>query len=71
MLSENPKATGGGDTSGGSLKVPPQEPPTIADMGIDKKLSAHSQKIAKIEDDDFEVIIESAREKVTTKKGLR
>jgi len=32
--------------SGGSLKVPPQEPPTLAEMGIDKKLSARSQRIA-------------------------
>ena len=36
MLGGMPKATGGGDTSGGSLIVPPQEAATLADMGIDK-----------------------------------
>ena len=39
-------ATGGGDTSGGSRKAPPQEPPSLADAGIDKKLSSRAQKLA-------------------------
>ena len=33
-------ATGGGDTSSGSRVAPPQEPPTLAEAEIDKKLSS-------------------------------
>ena len=39
-------AKGGGDTSTGSRMVLVQEPPTLADVGISKKLSSMSQKLA-------------------------
>ena len=35
-------ATGGGDTSGGSRAAPPQEPPTLKEAGIDKKLPSRA-----------------------------
>ena len=47
-------AKGGGDTSTGSRKVPVQELPTLADDGIDKKLSSRAQKVAAVPEDKFE-----------------
>ena len=47
-------AKGGGDTSTGSRKVPVQEPPTLAEAGIGKKLSARFQKLAKLDEDVFQ-----------------
>ena len=38
----------------GSTKEPQDVPPTLAQAGIDKKLSARSQKIASIPEEDFE-----------------
>ncbi len=38
-------AKGGGDTSTGSRVVPVQEPATLAEAGIDKKLSSRAQKL--------------------------
>jgi len=58
-------ATGGGDTSGGSREVPPHEPPTLAEAGIDKKLSARAQKLAAIPEEEFEETISDWREKVS------
>lgn len=47
--------------------------PTLAEIGVDKKLSSHSQKVAAIPEDDFENIVdewrdslETANERVTT-----
>lgn len=57
-------ATGGGDTSGGSRKAPPQEPPTLAQAGIDKKLSSRAQKLAAVPEDQFEGMIGEWRERV-------
>lgn len=49
------------------------ERPTLADIGVDKKLSAHSQKVAAIPEAEFEGIVsdwrdtlETANERVTT-----
>ena len=66
LLAENPLNKGGRPIT--TTKVEGVSIPTLKAIGIDWKLSARSQKIAKIEDDDFEVIIESAREKVTIPK---
>ncbi len=41
-------ATGGSDTSGDFRVAPPHERPTLAEAGIDKKLSSRAQKIAAI-----------------------
>lgn len=57
-----PKATGtrsqldGRDSSGGSAVVPPEESPipTLAELGISKKESAESQRLADISDEQFE-----------------
>jgi len=53
LLAENPKATGdqhGGKKALDGSRIEPANPaPTLKQMGIDKKLSARSQKIAKIE----------------------
>ena len=46
--------TGGGNTSGGSLVAPPQAPPTLAEAGIDKKLSSRAQKLAAVPEEKFE-----------------
>lgn len=56
ILKAAPKATGtrtvGGDAkSGGSVEVPPEQPPTLSDLGISKKLSAESQRLADLPDD--------------------
>ena len=52
---------------------PVYKPPTLADAGIDKKLSSHAQKVAAIPEDEFEGIVgewretlETANERVTT-----
>jgi len=47
----------------GTSAVPQQNrTPTLADIGIDKKLSAHSQKVAAIPDAEFEGIVDDWRE---------
>lgn len=55
MLIESPKAKGsqgrlqGRDSSGGHIVSPPEaEAPTIADLGISKRLSVRAQKLAKL-----------------------
>jgi hypothetical protein len=58
-------ATGGGDTSGGTRKLPPQEPPSLADVGIDKKLSSRAQKLAAIPEETFEAMMGEWRERVS------
>jgi hypothetical protein len=56
-------ATGGGDTSGGSREAPPQEPPTLADAGIDKKLSSRAQKLAAVPEEQFEGMVRTNTQK--------
>lgn len=56
ILKEQPKATGtrtvGGDAkAGGSVEVPPDQPPTLAELGISKKLSAEAQRLAELPED--------------------
>lgn len=58
-IKANPKAQGtrgqmhGRDVSGGSVLVPPekQQPPTLVDLGISKRESAYSQRLAKMADE--------------------
>lgn len=72
LLAKMPKNKGAkGSIVTGSKRVPVKdEAPTLKDMGVDKKLSARSQKIAKIQDEDFDKIVKSAREKITTPKNI-
>ena len=57
----------------GSQEEPVLQPPTLAEVGIDKKLSSHAQKVAAIPEPEFEGIVgewretlETANERVTT-----
>jgi len=68
-------ATGGQPyQSTGTLSEPVEtRPPTLAEIGVDKKLSSHSQKVAAIPEAEFEDIVgqwretlESENERVTT-----
>lgn len=63
MLKNMPKNTGGGDTSGGNIVQPPQEPPKLSDIGINKSQSSRWQKIAEIPEEDFEKHIIETKEK--------
>lgn len=45
----------------GSKKEPHSAPPTLAEAGIDKKLSSTAQKLAAIPNDEFEGILERIR----------
>jgi len=52
-----------GKSSGGAVQEPPEDTrPTLADAGIDKKLSSRSQAIAAIPVDDFEATLADHRE---------
>jgi ParB family chromosome partitioning protein len=55
LLAEGPKNVGAVEpgTRRGT-KTEPRQPPTLAELGIDKKLSARSQKLAAFSNDDFE-----------------
>ena len=48
----------------GTRKEPSNRPPTLAEAGIDKKLSSRAQKMAAIPDDKFEGIVGEWRERV-------
>lgn len=57
----------GRDTFGGAVVEPPTESrPTLADIGVDKKLSAHSQKVAAIPEAEFEGIVADWRDTLET-----
>ena len=64
MLREQPKAKASpGNQYTGPVPTGNQSnPPTLADMGIDKKLSSRSQKIAAIPDDEFEKVLVQHKE---------
>jgi len=56
----------GKDSSGGAKAEPPEDPtPTLAELGIDKKLSSRAQKIAAVKEDVFESEIAQWRERVS------
>lgn len=50
---------------GGSKKVPPKDAtPTLAEAGIDKKLSSRAQRLAALPEKRFEEVVTEARERV-------
>lgn len=57
----------GRDTFGGAVMEPPTENrPTLSDIGVDKKLSAHSQKVAAIPEAEFEDLVADWRDTLET-----
>jgi N6-adenosine-specific RNA methylase IME4 len=53
-LKATPDAPKGGDTrSNGTRTVPLDSPPTLADLGISKKLSSEAQRLASIDDETY------------------
>lgn len=68
ILAATPKATGGDRAGrapklGGSRKEPPiAPPPTLEEIGIDKKLSSRAQRLAKVPEPVFEQTLVTARE---------
>lgn len=72
MLAEQKKTVGmnrGGWESCGTDEEPQDRIPTLADVGIDKKLSARSQRVGGIGEQAFEAMIEGVRERIA--KGDR
>jgi hypothetical protein len=61
-LNPGVRTQGGGDGAGGAMQEPPADRPTLADAGIDKKLSSRSQQIAAIPEADFENTLAEHRE---------
>lgn len=58
-------------SSGGSPKEPPEgRPPTLAQAGIDKKLSSRAQKLAAVPEAEFEAEVGQWRERVSA-EGAR
>jgi hypothetical protein len=57
-----PQRSKGGGSSGSKREPLLDAPPTLADLGIDKKLSARSRKLAKLDDNGFEAAVSIARE---------
>ncbi len=70
MLQEQPKATGtrnqliGPGIIGGSKEEPPINTPTLEELGINKKLSSRSKKLAQLDDGEFEERMVYGREKI-------
>lgn len=70
-LEKTPKASGvrgqvrGGTGRGKPIRAVPEEnrpePPTLSDLGVDKKLSSRSQQLAAIPDEEFEDIVEQSK----------
>lgn len=57
-------AGGGGRDTTGARVEPVAAPPTLAEVGIDKKLSSRSQKIAAVPEDKFESMISDWQSRV-------
>lgn len=65
ILRETPKATGGQPYQKSTgAEQEPVETPTLAELGIDKKLSARVQKLAEMPEDQFETAVATAKETV-------
>jgi len=59
ILRDTPKATGAAGIGKEQSAVPDEyrtQPPTLADLGIDKKTSARAQKLADLPDETFEAV---------------
>lgn len=56
MLKETPRAEGGRPLETGTQSVPVYSPPTLADMGLDKKTSKLAQDIAALPDTEIEKV---------------
>ena len=59
----------GGDTRGSKKEPRVNAPPTLASLGIDKKLSSRSQKLAAMPEKQFEQKLSTWKEKVEQDKG--
>jgi len=70
-LEKNKGAAGGGKKTAprGSLVEPRDNSPTLSDLGIDKKLSARSQKLAALSDKEAEATVARWRAKATNNAG--
>jgi len=73
MLVEAPKNKGatGSKVTGSKREPLKDKTPTLSDMGITKKLSARSQKIAAIPAPEFEAKVAGWREKVATEDKVK
>ncbi len=61
-LNPGTRTQGGGNGAGGAVMEPPASLPTLADMGISKRLSSRSQAIAAIPPEEFEDTLAEHRE---------
>ena len=59
-----PQHSIGGGSKGSSREPLPDAPPTLADAGIDKKLSSRAQKMAAVPEEKFEGMLGEWRERV-------
>src|SRR5207244_1477441 len=68
------KATVGlnrGSLVGGATREPPRDTrPTLAEAGIDKKLSSRAQKLAAVPEPDFEHVLGKWRKKIQVENEL-
>lgn len=64
LQAETPKNGGGRPSKTGSAKEPVSHAPTLAELGIDKKLSARSQKLAAVPEAEFEGLLAGYRQQV-------
>jgi hypothetical protein len=75
MLAQTPKNPGsrtGG--TGGSIKEPPVNVPTLEEIGVDKKLSMRSQQLASVPIQTFEDALDAQKsegKEITTTATLR
>jgi N6-adenosine-specific RNA methylase IME4 len=58
------------ETGTGDEPVFDNTPFTLADAGIDKKLSSRAQKAAALDDEGFEVVVSQAREKILSSDAV-
>lgn len=74
MLTEQKRTVGmnrgGWKESCGSNSEPQVGVPTLADMGIDKKLSMRSQKVGGIAEPSFEALIDTMRQDIRTGRSV-
>jgi len=65
ILEDTERATGvrldGKDSLGGTRVVPPTDAPTLADLGISKKLSVRAKLLAKLPDEMYEAVRNSTK----------